>query len=252
MKNFDAQILKTFQILKNVFDKLNIPAYLIGAQARDIWFLPQLSPRITQDIDWVIANSNEDLFKELKRVLIETENFSTTNNPLKLLSPDNIEIDLIPFDYHETPHFIGLREIFLYGTENVSLGGLTYQVATLPAIVLLKLIAWDNNPDMRAKDVEDIAYIFDKFDIYTDDSYELFTEIEPEFVSARTIGRKIKNITSSTPDMQKQLIRIIQQQIDMPYKSGFIKIMLAKLDKTEEFVINQLKELIKGIQEYST
>jgi predicted nucleotidyltransferase len=188
-----------------------------------------------------------------KKKLIETENFSTTKNPLKLLSPDNIEVDLIPFDYHETPHFIGLREIFLYGTQRIILDdGLAYQVATLPAIVLLKLIAWDNNPDTRGKDVEDIAYILDKFDIYTNDSYELFTELAPEFISARTIGRKIKDITASSLDIQEKVIQIIVQQIEKSNTNGLIRIMINKSDKTEEFVINQFKELIKGIKENST
>ena len=125
----------------------------------------------------------------------------------------------------------------------------TYLVATLPSIILLKLIAWDNNPDYRGKDVEDISYIFDNFDIYTDDSYELFTEVEPQYISARTIGRKINYIIAESLDLKNQIIRIIENQIKNPDKSRFIRIILGKSDKTEQFVVTQLKELLTGINE---
>ena len=248
--SFDKQVSKTIEILKKVFDELDISAYLIGAQARDVWFLPKRSPRITQDIDWVIAHSDENLFKELKKTLVEREGFSTTNNPLKLKDTDGNEVDLILFDYVETPHFLGLHEIFERGTEGVKFeNNKTYLIATLPSIILLKLIAWDNNPDYRGKDVEDIAYIFDNFDIYTDDSYELFTEVDPQYISARTIGRKINYIIAESLDLKNQIIRIIENQIKNPDKSRFIRIILGKSDKTEQFVDTQLKELLTGINE---
>ena len=177
---FEEKITNTIITVKKVFDELNISAYLIGAQARDVWFLPRRSPRITRDIDWVIANSNSDVFNELKMVLIEREGFTKTSNPLKISSPDGIDVDLIPFDFPDTPHFIGLTEIFERGTGSVIFNdGKTYQVATLPAIVLLKLIAWDNIPEYRGKDVEDIAYIFRNFDDYTDNDYMLFVKLNP-------------------------------------------------------------------------
>ena len=186
--SFEKQITSTIQTLKKVFDELEISAYLIGAQARDVWFLPKTSPRITRDIDWVTEG--------------------------------------VTFD-----------------------NGITYQVATLPSIVLLKLIAYADKPEYRAKDVEDIAYIFANFDIYTDDSFPLFTELEPEFISARTIGRKINYIVSNSHNLKSHVIQIIENQITKPEKSRFIQIMIGKSEQTERFIITQLKELLKGLNE---
>ena len=247
---FEEKITNTIVIVKKVFDELDIPAYLIGAQARDVWFLPRRSPRITQDIDWVIADSNADVFNELKTVLIEREGFTKTANPLKISSPDGIDVDLIPFDFPDTPHFIGLNEIFERGTEGVIFNdGKTYQVATLPAIVLLKFIAWDNIPEYRGKDIEDIAYIFRNFDDYTDNDYMLFGEIEPELIPPRAIGRKINHIIGDSSDLKTAFIKILDTHVANPKKNKIAEIMIRGTDQNEDFAASLLAEILKGVLE---
>lgn len=246
---FDKEITGVIKILKKVFDELDISAYLIGAQARDVWFSSQ-STRSTQDVDWVIAHSDENIFKGLQKKLINEYKFSTTNNPLKFKSPNGIEVDLIPFDYIDIPHFIGLNEVFERGIEKVTFDDEElYNIASLPSIVLLKLIAWNDNPENRSKDIEDINFILKHFDIYTDDCFELFTEIEPELISARVIGRKIGYIIGNSIELKQRLIEIIKNQISQPHKSPMIRLMLSKSEKTELFIINQLQEVLKGINE---
>jgi predicted nucleotidyltransferase len=248
--SFEEKITNTIITVKKVFDELDIPAYLIGAQARDVWFLPRRSPRITRDIDWVIADSDSDVFNELKTILIEREGFTKTSNPLKISSPDGIAVDLIPFDFPDTPHFIGLNEIFERGTEGVIFNDeKTYQVATLPAIVLLKFIAWDNRPEYRGKDIEDITYILKNFDNYTDDDYMLFDEIEPELISARAIGRKINYIIGDSLDLKNHFVRILNALIADPKKNKITEIMIRGTDENEDFALSLLKEMLKGVTE---
>jgi predicted nucleotidyltransferase len=246
----DKLTAKTFAILQNAFDELEISAYLIGAQARDVWFLPLKSPRISRDIDWVIANSNQVVFNELKTFLIQKERFSETSNPLKINSPDGIEVDLIPFDFPETPHFIGLHEIFERGTEGVIFDdGKTYQVATLPAIVLLKLIAWNNRPYYRIKDIIDITYILKNFGTYTDEDFILFTEIEAEYVPSRVIGRRINEIIDDSDELKIHVIQILEHQISQYFNSKLLQIIVANSEYSEETVLIMLKEILKGVTE---
>ncbi len=249
--SFEENITNTIITIKKVFDELNISAYLIGAQARDVWFLPHRSPRITQDIDWVIADSDGDVFNELKTILIEREGFKKTSNPLKISSPDGIDVDLIPFDFPDTPHFIGLNEIFERGTEGVIFNDLkTYQVATLPAIVLLKFIAWDNVPEYRGKDIEDIAYIIRNFDDYTDDDYMLFSDdLDPKIIPARAIGRRINYIIGDSLDLKNHFIKILEMQISKPKKNKITEIMIRGTDENEDFAISLLKEILRGVTE---
>jgi predicted nucleotidyltransferase len=243
-----------FETLQNIFEEIDVNAFLIGAQARDIWFLPQILPRITKDVDWVIAHSSEEVFNELKNKLILEKGFLATLNPLKLINPNGIEIDLIPFDYHETPHFLGLHEIFKRGIEDVSFtNGKTYKVATIPAIVLLKLIAWDNLPEYRTKDILDIAVMIDNyFDLFSDDIYDnhndLFDNLELNQIAARVIGRKMNAIVIDSPILKNKIISILQQNIN-PEDSKIAQIMVTGTDNEAIDATRLLTELLNGISE---
>ncbi|MEO0043837.1 MAG: hypothetical protein RL329_3285, partial [Bacteroidota bacterium] len=68
---FEHQALAPlFAAAKRVFDKTGVSFYLIGARARDVWFLPEVSHRMTRDVDWVAAASDARLFKTIKQQLI--------------------------------------------------------------------------------------------------------------------------------------------------------------------------------------
>ena len=246
----DNLTAKTFAILQNAFDELEISAYLIGAQARDVWFLPMKSSRITRDIDWVLANSSVAVFNELKTFLIQQRGFSETSNPLKIKSLDGIEVDLIPFDFPDTPHFFGLYEIFERGTEGVTFDdGKTYQVATLPAIILLKFIAFDNRPEYRSKDILDIAYILRRFEDDSDEYFILLTEMQAELVPARLIGRKINHIIGDSLDLKNHFTKILELLIANPKKDKIAEIMIRGTDENEDFAVSLLAEILKGVLE---
>ena len=75
-KHFESEELpELFATLKRVFDKADVPFYLIGARARDVWFLPEKSIRITKDIDWSVASEEDAVFQEIKLQLIKNEDF---------------------------------------------------------------------------------------------------------------------------------------------------------------------------------
>jgi predicted nucleotidyltransferase len=185
-----------FAALKRVFDIEKVPFYLIGARARDVWFLPLKQTRITLDIDWIVASSEKSVFENIKKRLITQEGFNRTQNPFTLLSSKGTTVDLLPFLETDAQHLAGLKEVFKRGTENVFFDdGSIYQVATLPAIVLLKLVAWHDRPEHRMKDLTDIALIFESyFDLFADDIYDnhndLFEINSLDAIAAHVIGRK--------------------------------------------------------------
>lgn len=75
-----------------------------------------------------------------------------------------IQVDILPFGEIEINDEVkfegtglisikvnGFNEVYFAGTETVELStGHTFKVATLPAIVLLKFIAYDDRPEVRA------------------------------------------------------------------------------------------------------
>jgi predicted nucleotidyltransferase len=248
-KDFDSDELSTlFAALKRTFDAADVPFYLIGARARDVWFLPEKKSRITRDVDWIAASEEDTIFTEIRVQLIKNERFTETQNPYSLLSPEGMTVDLMPFIQNKDRSLEGLKEVFERGTEGVLFDNAAiYQVATLPAIVLLKLIAWDDRPDYRLKDLGDIALIFDNyFDLSSDDIYDnhndLFGDIELNEIAAHVIGRKIKYIIGDSIDLKTRLSHILTE------KRVVIAQRMAANDSKPENVISQiLDHLLAGI-----
>ena len=218
-KHFDSEELPSlFAALKRTFDAEEVPFYLIGARARDVWFLPNKKSRITRDIDWIAASEEDALFTEIRRQLIVNEDFTETKTPYTLLSPEGMTVDLLPFIQQSERSLEGLKEVFERGTEGVNFDdGATYQIATLPAIVLLKLIAWDDRPEQRLKDLGDISLILDYyFDLNDNDIYDnhndLFGDKELDEIAAFVIGRKINHILHNSQTLKDRITHILTEK----------------------------------------
>lgn len=243
-KNLDEKIRKAFVHLQNILDEMEIEAYIIGGQARNIWFIEQKpEPRVTKDIDLII--NNVTTLDSLKQRLTQKEAYTESNIEDKLLSSEGIELDLITTE--KLPKFVGLKEISERGIELIEFEHKTYKVANIPSIVLLKLIAFSQRPENRQKDIEDIAYILTHFDIYQDKIYPLFTELDPAYISARFIGIKIKEIIGNSASLSATIKGLLQAQIANPKESTMAQIMVKGTEKPESFAIEQFKQLLQGL-----
>jgi predicted nucleotidyltransferase len=118
--------------------------------------------------------SNKDDYEAVRSHLIAHNDFrATKGNSFIMISPAGVEIDILPFGEIEIDDDIklsetgltsikinGFMEVYQAGTEAVLLKtGHNFKVATLPAIVMLKLIAYDDRPEIRFKDARDIINI---------------------------------------------------------------------------------------------
>lgn len=240
-----------FDDVTEAFTAIEVEAFLIGAKARDIWFFPSKAYRFTRDVDWVLANNDENIFHELKQYLIEQKKFTPLSNGYSFLSPHAIKVDIVPF-LGTSLKLEGLQEVFERGAEIPP--GKTYKVATLPAIVFLKLIAWNDKPEERTKDIQDITEILKRyFDVASDDifdnHYDLFEDFELEEISARVIGRKISYILGDSDNLKQQVIQILEKNIQDPLNSRIARIMVQITEQLEEQATHLLSEILKGINE---
>jgi predicted nucleotidyltransferase len=241
-----------FAALKRTFDAAEVPFYLIGARARDVWFLPEKSFRITLDIDWIAASEDEGVFQDIRDKLVKVEGFQSTQNPFTMLSPKGTEVDILPFFKNTGQGLAGLREVYERGIQGVTFDdNATYQVATLPAIVLLKFIAWDDRPEYRLKDLWDIWTIcenyFDQFseDIY-DNHHDLFENRELIEIAAYVIGRKMKFIIGDSEHLRRRIITILTGK-----DNEIAQYMSIKSAYPEEQVNQVLINLLDGILDES-
>lgn len=232
-------IVKMLKEMEHVFQQHGVDFYLVGAMARDI----QLSSkpgygaiRGTKDVDLAILLASEEQFYQVKESLLATGSFEAhPTEPVKLFYQKAIEVDLLPFgaienDQRETrinkPKVFtmdmpGFQEAYSSVT-TTAVDGFSINVCSLEGIILLKLIAHDDRPS-RTKDISDIEHIikvyFELFDdiIYGEhfdvmESYDTGLANYLELVSARVIGRKMRDLLSNSLDVKSRIETILNKR----------------------------------------
>jgi len=198
--------------LERVLTRMGIDFYLIGAVARDVWVdhLSYRDKRTTKDLDISVYVRDLDQYKGVQQALTDIEGFSRdARAPYRLYSPEGQMLDLIPFGDIERDGTVWLddppMELSVYGTKEVTSGAVAadgvFKVITLPGLCVLKLIAWNTKPEWRAKDLEDVYFIFRHYfeisgeALYDQPYDDLLTEdFEPNIAAARMLGRQIAEL----------------------------------------------------------
>lgn len=258
-----------FDDLEDGFTKLGIDFYLIGALARDAWYQKANKEfRLTKDADFAIFVGDTEAFEKIKSYLVTEKGFSPfSSNAYKLFAPNGVEVDVLPFGSIAIDGTVtmagrgltqisvdGLTEIYSRGTEKTTLStGHQFKVATLPAIVMLKLIAFDDRPERRHKDPGDVGNILRHyFDlqtdlIYSDEHNSLFTVDDSTIdgIAATVVGREIKKIVQSNPQLHERLKVILATHIQQAEESMFVRQMG---DKNIEESVKRLSGLLSGLE----
>ena len=248
-----------FEIVEKVFSEL------IGALARDTWYAKdELESRTTRDVDFALYVFSGDQYQRALDQLVEEYQFEAIKNvPFRLRTPFGYTVDLIPFgeiniddavmpnEDWDRPVFVnGFEEVFKKGTVSVEVNDdtLTYNVATLAAIVLLKLISFDDRPEKRAQDPQDIADIIKCFfNIESEVIYEhhndLFErDMELHEYAAIVIGREINDILVENEELKKRVLHILSLKEKTQQK-------MAEAMVTKEITLEQVNRWITLIKE---
>lgn len=265
------EILDTMEY---VFQKEGVDFYyLIGAMARDIWSEQRnIITRHTRDIDFAVMISSVDQFEKVKQQLIQEYQFtSVTGNEFALQSPTGITIDLLPFGKIEVMdgvivQGVGLQQIKVNGFKEIAESGIaevqseehSFNIATLPAIILLKCISYDDRPEKRQKDPDDIMKILQTYfdiatDVFYDKHYDLLDRIDEgrDIIAARVVGRELRNILSQNMELKNRITKILKQHINTINGNAFTEIMARTSGQTVERAIILLNEILLGIKDPS-
>jgi predicted nucleotidyltransferase len=266
----EGELKEVFDALEEAFHVKEVDFYLIGALARNIWYSRGSKQfRTTKDLDFAVMISNKEDYESVRTYLKVHKNFKDTKgNEFIMISPSGVEIDILPFGAIEIDDEVklmgtgltnikvnGFMEVYQAGTEEVTLKtGHIFKIATLPAIVLLKLIAYDDRPEIRFKDARDIVNIITHyFDLQAETIYEhhadLFGGEEGSLseISANVIGREMKKIIDDNIDLYNRLTGIIIKQIELKANSAFIRNMVNEDNSNVEEVIRLLENLLDGL-----
>jgi len=268
----DATISGLLFAIERGFEKFGVDYYLIGALARDTWMgLHNIQPgRATKDIDFAILIPDISTFHELKDYLVAQEDFNEyKENAFVLLWKDGTQVDLLPFGNiedngvvrvqgrgHTSINVDGFLEVYQQGLPEVMLEtGNKFKFCSLHGIVLLKLIAWDDRPEMRAKDIGDICGILEHyFDINTEGIFnnhnDLFVDKDATLtdIAATVLGREIGVVMSQNHNIANRVMGILAENIQHEGNSKLVRLMTSYYDNTVEDNTRLLQCLLTGIK----
>jgi predicted nucleotidyltransferase len=255
--------------VERVFTDIGIDFYLIGATARDVWInhISFRNKRTTRDIDFCVYVKDLSQYKEAQRRLIEKEGFTRDKSePYRMYAPDGHMIDLIPFGGIEQHDSVFLDdppvELSVFGTKEVTDNSVaiddTFKVITLPGLCILKLIAWNDKPDRRGKDLDDFYFLLHNyFDICGEQLYDepfddlLTNDFQPQLAAARMLGRQMDKILDESHRIRNKVLEILPQLL-----KGFTDIEIDQLYEANQSDVQivgfrMVVEVIKGIRDRS-
>jgi predicted nucleotidyltransferase len=264
---------KLLEAAERGFNKFNIDYYLVGATARDVWMrgVHEVTPRrATSDIDFAILVKDSEQFGELKEYLIQVEGFVPyKENAFVLIWEDKIQVDLIPFGDLEKDGVVtvkgtgftsmnveGVREVFEEASEEIQIeGSKRFKICTLAGIVILKLIAWDDRPEIRGDDIDDIADILRHYFHFNSEAiwekhFDLFVDNAGlDEIASQYLGREIGKIVVKNPKLKERVLGILDHGISDIKSNKLDELLAKKLDNTIEFCRSLIFRIINGIRE---
>jgi len=209
-------------------------------------------------------------FEELKDNLVKTDHFiKSTSNPHRVYTSDHkFMIDLLPFGKIEKSHYVtfkdkentristlGLKEVFEKSIPVVIDHKLEILSASLPGIVILKLVAWNNQPELRTKDLKDISFIIrNYFDLQDELIYEKHNryfgvDLDVNQIAVLALGREMKEIMFGSKVLLKTILEILNTQNSLKAASPMIQIMAIEMDLDIDKVAEYIELILKGIND---
>lgn len=232
-----------------------------------------ISPRrATRDIDFAVFINDKGIYEAIKEYFISEEEFETyKGNAFVLLWKDGTQVDLLPFGNIEdenrrvtvegtgytSVNVDGFKEIYDEGLPEIEMLDVSpFKVCTLPGIIVLKLIAWDDRPEVRRDDIKDISDIINHFfsmndNLIWDEHSDLFEgdDADLQLISARAIGRLIKRIAVRNDKLNERIQRILTINAGEPAESQMAAIMVEYFNTSVEECVKIIREILKGFEE---
>jgi predicted nucleotidyltransferase len=225
------QVIKEMQEASGLLD---IPFFAIGALARNAWYVEHNQPvRGTRDIDFGVYVPSDRNYNLLREKLIEDFAYTATmENSFCLISPHSIPVDLLPFGEIEEQGKIlvegkgmidlkldGLSAVFRNGLVRKDIGELSINLSSIPGVVLLKLIAFDDRPEHRLNDPGDISAILEHYpyietDIIWEDYSFLYESEKGQLeIGITALGYELNNIIAEDEMLRQRVLRILTSAI---------------------------------------
>ena len=276
----DQLTVRLYEVLTSVASSLGVPFFVVGATARDTILEHGFgiqSRRATKDVDIGVRVSNWNEFERLREALLNTSEFAETRGMQRLSYRGELPVDIVPFggiaDTDRKISWPPEKDIIMstvgfeeaYGAaQRVRITAdppLEILVASPAGLAIMKMVAWEDRPEVRSKDARDLAHILETY-LDAGNSERLFEEHEDltntgsfDYVraGARILGRDIGSIVR--PETRARIQETLQRETSEGCRYLLVQqiVQASALSGHEERrfdeVIACLKELSAGIDE---
>jgi predicted nucleotidyltransferase len=243
--------------------------FVAGAVARDLWLWHVhriRTGRATADLDFAVQCENWHQFELISKTLVvETEFEGDPKKRHRFLHRNGMPVDLVPFGGIEKPDrtiawppdeshvmsLLGFREVLGMTVVFHLPGGVSVPVVSLPSLVALKLIAWqDRRLREPGKDAADLDVIFRS---YSDagNTERMFNEIpgldertdfDFELAGAELLGRDLGKTTGA------ELIEAIRELLEVESNAeGELRLAREMRRGDEESARRRLSSVLRGL-----
>lgn len=233
----DDTTIQLFETVARVAESLSIPFFVVGAMARELiqshgYNIKTI--RATQDIDLGVQVSDWDEYQLLRKGLTGTGEFTSAREAQRLVYGREQCVDIIPFgtiadpdntlswppDFETTMSTLGFDEAY-YTAMTVRLRSdppLDILFASLAALAVMKIIAWNDDHVRGRKDAQDLLLLTITY-LEAGNQNRLFNE-ERDLVNvddfdyvragARLLGRDIAAMLR--PDTASTILSILTRE----------------------------------------
>lgn len=233
----DPSLAHLCAIVAGCAAQLQIPYLVVGASARDMvlhYGYGAKIQRATADIDFALQVPSWDAFASLRKALL-ANGFCETNALHRLIGPNNLPIDIVPFcaladknaniQWPPSGDFVMNVLGFQEAMDNaISLclseaPRLDVPAASPEGMTILKLIAWmDRTADQRDKDAKDIVYLLTAYEkipavsdhLYNDSTLMGLYGWDITLASAHQLGIAVKQMI--LPQTNKVISDLLNNQ----------------------------------------
>jgi predicted nucleotidyltransferase len=233
------------QALQVVAQPLGIDYFLLGAAARDLMLqhAHNIEPsRLTEDVDFALSVPDWPNFESLFTALLGSEQFSQSQGQAihRLRhKATGLPLDVVPFgdienkdrtiswppDHDTIFNCFGAKEAFKASIPVQLPNNVTLRVASIPALALLKIIAWQDRQHVYGgRDAGDLLlyarHYMDctNYDRLAQDHHDLFDvgDYDHEATGARLLGRDIADLLDKQSIKHVLSILVLQAKTEGP------------------------------------
>ena len=233
--------------LNDFFGNINVDYYVIGATARDIILsnLHNLVPdRKTDDLDIAIAISDWSQFQSIEENLPKIEGFAKSKEQMQRFIYKGIYvIDIVPFggvskddgNIYWPPDETIAMSVWGFpemadSTIRVEIDDkFSIQIASLPGLFILKLVAWKDRHLLGSKDAYDMALLLTNYlniniERAVDEHYDLYEieKFDPVIAGSKLMARDVKILIRDNEQTLEYLREILAKEMGLAEGSQLI------------------------------